>query len=292
MANEPNRFDFYPTRFLESEDVERMTAAEVGCYIILLCKSWTLAKEATLPDDPQFLADQCGVKSVSDLVLKKFPVVQTPTGPRRRNEVLYGEWMMAKDRQASASERGKKGNQTRYSDSNSGGYSEEPATATASAPEATTYHTIPNHTKSEQKESIRFTGGSFPAGTWGFISKRWYAYFQKQLSASKQNKEQYAAACSQFNEDVVLEYLEKWANENAHWVSAHPKGGNRLYVFLQALPDMIEGDQMRKEKQPAVEVIDHDAVRAELNRQAQQRELDRIKAQQEEQFEKETAGII
>ena len=240
------RFDFHVVRFMNSETVERMTCDEVGQYVLLLCKSWLLGKEATLPDDLQYLTKQARCKKISPLVLEKFPVIQTPEGPRRRNDILYGEWLLAKDRQASASERGKKGNEARYSDSNSN----PPATAEVVAGSSPIpFHSTPSHSDPNQpKTSIKFEGGSFGQGDFKFVSARWWSYFKKQLQKSKQNKQQYADACSTYGEDTVLSYLELWAKNN-DWVAAHPRGENRLYVFLQTLPEMIAGDELTKERE-------------------------------------------
>ena len=244
MAN-PTRFDFHVVDFMNSEDVERMSSDEVGQYVLLLCKSWLIGKDTTLPDDPEYLAKQARCRKVSSLVMKKFPLVETAEGPRRRNEILFGEWLLAKDRQNSASERGRKGNETRYSENNSDNNREEVATEQA-VPRSSPipFHSNPLRSVPTQSSNLNLVGGSFGQGNYKTISARWWSCFRKQLQKSKQNREQYATACSQYNEDVLLEYLEVWAKENT-WVSAHPKGGNRLYVFLQALPEMIEGDSLR-----------------------------------------------
>lgn len=92
---ELERYDFYVYRFMESESVTEMSASEVGQYLLLLNKSWTLKKDATLPKDPQTLAKYARVDKVSDRVLKMFEEVQTPDGTRLRNETMYQEWIKA-----------------------------------------------------------------------------------------------------------------------------------------------------------------------------------------------------
>src|SRR5579872_1779363 len=89
---ELTRFDFKVNRFLNSEDVDRMTAEEVGCYMLLLCKAWVLGKDCTLPDDPQYLARIGRVEKVSELVMSKFYLVDHEGIRRWRNGVLYEEW--------------------------------------------------------------------------------------------------------------------------------------------------------------------------------------------------------
>jgi hypothetical protein len=277
VAN-PTRFDFHVVDFMNSEDVERMTSDEVGQYILLLCKSWLIGKDTTLPDDPEYLAKQARCKKVSSLVMKKFPLMETAEGPRRRNEILYGEWLLAKDRQTSASERGRK---------------------TRSSPipfHSNSYQSIPDQTKS----SIIFTSGSFDSGNWKTIKARWWACFKKQLQNSKQNKEQYSTACSQYGEDEILKYLEVWAEQNS-WVSSHPKGGNRLYVFLQAVPEMMEGDQIRdardlenkKKQEPEIpEEKVTEAIQQNVSERQQEigRQLEEIK--QQKKFEEENRDEI
>jgi hypothetical protein len=89
------RFDFNVHNFLNSESVESMTDAEVGQYVLLLSKSWALAKDASLPDNPVMLARWAHCDVVSPNVLKKFPQVETVDGVRRRNGVLFTEWSRA-----------------------------------------------------------------------------------------------------------------------------------------------------------------------------------------------------
>ena len=89
------RFDFNVHNFLNSESVETMTDAEVGQYVLLLSKSWALAKDASLPDNSALLARWAHCDSVSLNVLKKFPQVETADGARRRNGVLFTEWQRA-----------------------------------------------------------------------------------------------------------------------------------------------------------------------------------------------------
>lgn len=90
-----------------------MSATEVGQYALLLFKSWLMGKDASLPDDLDFLA-VVARGPVSNLVLQKFPVVETKIGPRRRNDVLYKEWITVMERYETASESGKKGADVRW----------------------------------------------------------------------------------------------------------------------------------------------------------------------------------
>lgn len=103
------RFDFHVVRFMSSETVQEMTAEEVGQFILLLCNAWLLGKDATLPDNPKYLARTARSETVSELVLSKFPILETEHGPRRRNDILYKEWLAAKDRSESAAKKGRLG---------------------------------------------------------------------------------------------------------------------------------------------------------------------------------------
>src|ERR1700730_11776339 len=92
MPTEYTRFDFHVHDFLNSEDVKQMTAEEVGQYILLLCEAWVIGKEATLPDNPKYLARIARVPEVSPLVMSKFYKVEMECGPRLRNKGMYIEW--------------------------------------------------------------------------------------------------------------------------------------------------------------------------------------------------------
>lgn len=138
MAIELSRMDFHVTRFMESEDVEEMDACEVGQYCLLLFKAWQLAKDVSLPVESEKLARYARVSEVSPSVLRKFPVVDTEWGKRRRNEVQLGVWKAARARSKAA----KKNADTRW------GNAADDAPAYESAmPEECEGNAIPNHTK-------------------------------------------------------------------------------------------------------------------------------------------------
>jgi len=92
------RFDVDAIDFITSEFVQMMDSSEVGQYWLLLCHSWISEKDATLPDDPAYLARLIRVTEVSKLVLDRFDKVETEWGPRLRNERMYEEWLSAKYR--------------------------------------------------------------------------------------------------------------------------------------------------------------------------------------------------
>lgn len=276
---------------MNSEDVERMTDAEVGQYMLLLCKSFVSGKAASLPDDPKYLAKWARCKRVSDLVLSKFPLVETEWGRRRRNETIYGEWLSAADRSASASERGKKGNEIRWGQGGNGDRSGgSPSDRYSDTPAIATSHTIPiNHTNQNIHEE------SSGQGSFKTIRAHWYRYFKKDLSTSKRNKEQYAQSCATYGEDRLLEYLKQWAVAN-EWVASHAKGENRLYVFLADLPVLIAGDQMRTESKTAEGELSKNEFKALESAEMEkiQRETAEFlrKEKEEEAFVEATRGMI
>jgi hypothetical protein len=63
------RFDFHALRFLKSEDVELMTAEEVGQFVLLMCNAWLGGKAASLPNNAALLAKYARCERVSDAVM-------------------------------------------------------------------------------------------------------------------------------------------------------------------------------------------------------------------------------
>ena len=141
MAIELSRMDFHVTRFMESEDVEEMDAREVGQYCLLLFKAWQLAKDASLPVEIDKLARYARVSEVSSSVLRKFPLVETEWGKRRRNEVQFGIWKAARAR----SKAGKRNADSRWG--NSGNANEDAMASDLVMPEECNGNAIPYHTK-------------------------------------------------------------------------------------------------------------------------------------------------
>ena len=75
------KFNVYD--FVHSEDVEAMSAEEVGQYILLMAAAWVGGKDCTLPNDEGYL-ERKARGTVSAKVMKKF--TQTTDG-RLANEV-------------------------------------------------------------------------------------------------------------------------------------------------------------------------------------------------------------
>jgi len=268
MANDLTRFDFHAMRFVNSESVEAMTAEEVGQYILLICKAWLTQKDTTLPDDSIYLANVARVKEVSKRVLAKFPVVETQWGPRRRNDTLYGEWLLANER----SESGRTAAQKRWGSNaekmpthyNGNGHLSTPALPIPN-------QAVPNQTNQTKPE--------FGAGNFKNIKTRYYSHFAKDLSSSTKNREDYFAACKEFGEDTFLELFEEWAAKpDNQWITSHPQGHNRLYRFIELLPGMIERRKLEKGETSAPE----DAAYIQEQIDQQERERDEFRRKMEE----------
>lgn len=147
LSADLTRFDFHVNRFLDSEDVQQMTAEEVGQYILLLCQAWKLHKDATLPNDERYLKRVARVEKVSPIVRKKFSIVTVEIDGvkehRLRNKRLYDEWLKAMNRYKRFSEGGKNSAARRNLVASN---LEAPSNHHAAIP----YHTNPYHTNPYQ----------------------------------------------------------------------------------------------------------------------------------------------
>lgn len=97
------KFNVYD--FVHSEDVEAMSAEEVGQYILLMAAAWVGGKDCTLPNDEGYL-ERKARGTVSAKVMKKF--TQTTDG-RLANEVQREIWNEQQGMWSAASEAGKRG---------------------------------------------------------------------------------------------------------------------------------------------------------------------------------------
>lgn len=91
------RFDFHALRFLKSEDVELMTAEEVGQFVLLMCNAWLGGKAASLPNNPALLAKYARCERVSEVVMREW---KEGRDGRLYNETLSEEWGAAVSRSA------------------------------------------------------------------------------------------------------------------------------------------------------------------------------------------------
>jgi hypothetical protein len=115
------RFDFHALRFLKSENVEIMTAEEVGQFVLLMCHAWLGGKAASLPNNPTLVSKYARCERVSEAVMREWKVGQDG---RLYNETLSEEWDAAVGR----SVHGMRGAAARWTKKNT------PANADGSAP--------------------------------------------------------------------------------------------------------------------------------------------------------------
>jgi uncharacterized protein YdaU (DUF1376 family) len=256
------RFDFHAVRFMNSEDVEEMSAAEVGQYILLLCKAWLIGKDTTLPLDLVKLARYARTESLSEAVLAHFPIVETEFGDRRRNNVLYSEWMEACLR----SETGRNKANKRWEAKPLVSGDDTTADATANAtpmpgPMPSPYRTEPihsNHTNPSQTivESCQ--------DEFRIFKQRFKQWVRANLSGDKRTRADYAKYQQQYGAEVILECLEEWANKNGEWASTIKFPAS---AFWKVLPEYAETAidviEARKEQEEQVAKIEQQKVNQE-----------------------------
>lgn len=257
MGIDLTRFDWNALNFSKSEAVQRMTAEEVGQYVLLLNESWLMAKAASLPNDLDFLARIARTKKVSDIILDKFPAVETEWGIRRRNSTLYREWLICKER----SESGRKAAELRW---DKGSQSERNATAYATAYADACNPQCPSQAKISQakpnQESVSFGGGVFKN-----ISARYSSYMGVSHSHARKHIEKYQQACEKFGEDRVLSAFNKWAKDS-DWLKDR-KDAHGLNLFWRPMEDIIVGEELTAERNKPVEkkeVKTYDPVQYDL----------------------------
>lgn len=98
MANSLPYFNFYPADFLLDERVEMMTPAQVGCYILLLSRSWISSEPGYIPTDPERQARLLRL-SRQDWDAIKGPVLECfkPDGDRLYQPRLLEEYTKARE---------------------------------------------------------------------------------------------------------------------------------------------------------------------------------------------------
>lgn len=234
------RFDFHAVRFMNSEDVEEMTASEVGQYILLLCKAWLMGKDTTLPDDREKLSRYAKVSEVSDAVLTHFPVVETEWGPRRRNNVLYGEWMDACLRSDRSRDKANK----RWTPLgvnppvDATADATAPATASATAMQATMPNSV--HTRPDQPNSVQSNPSQVVFGhdeSFRIFKRKFRELIGTNLGGDKKTQAEYAKHLQTYGHDVIMECLDDWAKKSGEWAATakYP-----AFAFWKALPGLAE----------------------------------------------------
>jgi uncharacterized protein YdaU (DUF1376 family) len=296
------RFDFNAYNFLNSEAVEAMTAEEVGQYLLLLVRSWLIAKGASLPDDPDLLAKWARCKRVSDKVMAKFPVVETEFGPRRRNSVIYMEWLRTVERHEAAVELGRKGgmstsiNKIEASRLNGqfGGRPRNPSETQADNPtepkQDTQAQSNPNQAVPNQSNQ------SNGAGDFKNLAIRYRRAFAVRLSGSKNVRQRYAEACRTYGETTVLEMFDSWST-TAGWIKDWAAEGklrtDGLKGFYESLPEQIEIETAAKTEQVAAQSAVSDRE-ADIQRQLAESHAKFVEQQQKvrEEIDEEEAAAL
>jgi len=218
MATDITRFDFRALRWTRSENVRAMNMSERGQYITLMVEAWLGGKDASLPSDREYLSSLVGGERLSPKVLKMFPPVQTQWGERLQNPTLYEEWLLAQER----SDNGRRAVEVRWNNERNTGVSESYIPKPNQA--------VPNQTNPNQHDSGNFKN----------MAVSYRRAFHVNLSHGSLQKEEFAKACREFSEDVVLAAFDDWAPENMWIKERHHTNG--LRQFYESLPATIEAD--------------------------------------------------
>lgn len=287
------RFDFHVVRFMNSYDVEVMTDSEIGQYILLLCKSWLLAREATLPDDSEYLARVARATGgkVSDRVLAKFPVVETEFGNARRNPVLFEEWLRASERSETSREMAEKrwnksGKPVLLTSAKNHATADAKASTNADTLVSVSLMPKPNQTDSTQTNPTQpkdVTGAvdsgqeqpepqNTGMGDWKTLAVQHKRLFNKK--AAVKYKEQFYNACQQYGEKVVLTCFGEWAETAREWV-VRENINLPLAAFFKKLPELAADEIEVSEAEQALAEQEAAQRRAEEQRQqTEQKQID------------------
>jgi uncharacterized protein YdaU (DUF1376 family) len=161
------RFDFHALRFLKSEDIELMTAEEIGQFVLLMCHAWLGGKAASLPQNPTLLARYARCEQVSELVLSQWK--QGEDG-RLYNDALSEEWDAVLER----SGQGKRGADARWNKNKpfSNAHQDAPALLTQSPTngQAVSIQAVSTQLNSNQTKPAQ-SGADAPAETSPAVSK-------------------------------------------------------------------------------------------------------------------------
>lgn len=272
MALDLTRFDFNALRFTKSEQVLNMSLEEVGQYIFLLAEAWLAGKEASLPDNVEILSKLARCKKVSEKVLAQFPVVETIGGLRRRNETLYGEWVVTRERIASAVESGRRGGEAKkaaYSEPNT-----YPTRVPTSSLEASGSVALAITKPDQSYPTQTNPDQNFGQCTFKFIAVRYSSFFGINHSHSKKHIEKYQNACARHGEDLVLNIFDRWAG-SAGWLKER-RDSNGLNFFWKPMEEIIEGDQLRLDREESVRKPDADLENKMTAQILQEQELDAL----------------
>jgi len=282
MATDLTRFDFHAMRFWTSEAVESMKAEEVGQYILLLCKAWILGKDTSLPNDMSYLSSAAKGK-VSEKVLNRFPVVETEWGPRRRNDVLYEEWLAANLRSTSA----RKSVESRWNNERNTNVSRTNDERNTNDIREEIGRNTSSYTQSSQASQSNQIKSNQGSGDFHNIAIKYRTAMGRGHSKAKTVRAKYAEVCSQFGEDAVLTAFEEWAESN-QWRKDN-LGNSGLRFFFSDLGDIIEETKAVAALKPKETVVSEDEVER-INREANEQALKDLEPLKKKIREEEAAA--
>jgi len=287
MAADFTRFDFHAKKFYFSENVQIMSAEEVGQYLLLLVYSWLGGKDASLPDNPVLLARMARVSSVSELVLSMFPIVETAHGPRRQNDTLYEEWSAAVKRSTQAAKKANDrwGNATeeqsevqQQCNSNAAAYPTAMPSPSRFQADSKSIQTSPVRTNPSQSSPLQprkvlttcDTGLVAPDPTENQeqvqeLNQPDFKSFRRQfrnkkldLGNDKVSIARYMEACAKYGVGSVHAALDSWATERTvEWMKSN-NVRSHIGKFISQLEKTIE--RMADDKTVDVAMIDADVT--------------------------------
>jgi uncharacterized protein YdaU (DUF1376 family) len=281
MATDFTRFDFHAKKFYFSENVRSMSVEEVGQYILLMVEAWMGGKDTTLPDNPKLLARMARVDQVSDAVLAMFPLVQTESGARRRNETLYSEWTAAVERSEEARRRALKGHgkeeaEQEQSRSTAGATCLPYPSPSPSPSQAESGQARPESSQLKPSQVLiaqpRKSESAAVSADLGLdapdpaeeqepnfkLFRRLWLNKKLELGRDKGSIEKYMNACSVYGTAKVHAAVDSWATEKTiNWM-ANNNVRSQLGLFLSQLEKTIE--RMSDDKTVDVPMIEADAV--------------------------------
>jgi len=278
-------FNFHALRFLQSENTRQMTAKEVGQYLLLLIEAWLGGKSASLPTELDKLNTMVRIptglpgrpEKISDKVLAMFPLVETEFGPRRRNETLYGEWVIANNR----SNLNREAAGARWIGN---------ASAMQTHSDGIMHEKTPplySINKSKERKEYVLDSSNFGQGSFKNISIKYFQAFGVHHSSNAKAVEKYQRACEQFGEDFVLEAFDRWAKQN-QWVKEHDGKKFGLTSFYPVLEIEVLAKQTgQTEEQSSVQEIE--AATSMVEAQLEKEKLDAEKVAKYKKEEQEIA---
>lgn len=244
-VNDLSWFRFNVHRFMNSPDVDRMDASEVGQYTLLLCKSWAIGDECKVPDDLEYLARIARVPQLSDRVLAKFPVVGEGF---RRNKPLHDEWVSSHDLHKKRQDALAKARETRWAQQTS---ETDDCNSNVRQAAVTNERTIHNKRTNEQTNETNAQVGGSDALRSGasdeafrICKKRYFQKFGKWPKLTKKNQPHWDSVYADHGDKIVdafILWVDKSTKKDVEWID------QPLSYFLTHYKDWLEALDMKPE---------------------------------------------